>query len=55
MKFRDTVFARQLAALTVGLVLAVASVAFVTIPASLGVIPGGSVQAAAAQTDWHPT
>lgn len=55
MKFRETRFARELTAVVAGLVLAVATVAFITIPASLGMTPGGAVQSAAAQSDWHPT
>ncbi|MCB1956121.1 MAG: hypothetical protein KDG55_10610 [Rhodocyclaceae bacterium] len=49
MKFRETRFAHELSAVIVGLLLVVASVAFVTIPAVLGGVPGEPAVA------WHPT
>lgn len=55
MKFRETRFARQLFAVVAGLVLAVATVAFVTIPASLGGTPGDRLHTATAPANWHPT
>ncbi|MCB1886163.1 MAG: hypothetical protein KDH20_01035 [Rhodocyclaceae bacterium] len=49
MKFRQTRFARQMMAVVVGLLLVVATVAFVTIPANLAAVPGEPAIA------WHPT
>ncbi len=49
MKFRETRFAHEISAVVVGLMLVVATVAFITIPASLGGVPGEPAVA------WHPT
>ncbi|MCB1916706.1 MAG: hypothetical protein KDG52_13450 [Rhodocyclaceae bacterium] len=54
MTFRETRFARELAAVIVGLLLLVGSFAFVAISASLGAWPGDPVLAAA-DPNWHPT
>jgi len=55
MKLRETEFFQQITAVIAGLVLLVASVAFVSIPFVLGSHPGDSVQARAPAPDWHPT
>lgn len=55
MRFHQTRFARELAAVVAGLVLVVGFVAFVTIPANLGGLPGDPQRMAAAAGDWHPT
>lgn len=53
MKFRNTVFAHQLLSAVIGSLLLVASVAFVTLPASFSASQNDS-QASTAQ-DWHLT
>jgi len=55
MKFRHTRFARQLAAVIVGLLLVVGTVAFVTIPANLGGLPGAPLRVGTVAGEWHPT
>ena len=53
MKFQDTEFARQMLSAILGLLLLVATVAFVTLPAPLSAGQDGS-QTSAAQS-WHLT
>ncbi len=55
MKFRQTRFAKQLAAVIVGLLLVVGTVAFVTIPANLGGLPGDPLRVSTVAGEWHPT
>ena len=55
MKFSETGFAKEITAVVAGVILAVATVAFITIPATLGATPGEPSQVSAAQSAWHPT
>jgi hypothetical protein len=55
MKLRDTEFFQQITAVVAGLILVVASVAFVSIPVVLAGHPGESVQTGPPKPDWHPT
>jgi hypothetical protein len=56
MKFQDTEFARQMLSAIIGSLLLVATVAFVSVPISLGCSQGGTdgCTAASAQ-EWHLT
>ncbi len=55
MKFLETEFARQMLGVVVGTLLLVASVAFVSIPTSLGCHPGDAEQCGSSAQQWHLT
>ena len=55
MKFHETEFAKQMFAVVAGTFFFVASVAFFSIPTSLGCSPAGSDQCTAPAIAWHLT